>query len=71
MQLIILSKMGLRDLEPDKLEELAKGVDGHPLALQLLVGLVKKFGVSDTLKDLSCIQEAKRRHYLKDEKAIR
>jgi tetratricopeptide (TPR) repeat protein len=48
-----LVRNGLGNLEPDKLEELATGVDCHPLALQLLVGLVKKFGVSDTLKDLT------------------
>lgn len=48
-----LVKNGLGDLEPDKLEELAISVDGHPLALQLLIALVKKFGVSDTLKDLT------------------
>lgn len=47
-----LVKNGLENLESDKLEELATGVDGHPLALQLLVGLVKKFGASDTLKNL-------------------
>jgi|GEM_PF-291445 len=46
-------KNGLGDLDPDKLQELATGVDGHPLALQLLISLVKKFGVSDTLKDLT------------------
>ncbi|MGE5457201.1 MAG: hypothetical protein ACM3RX_02485, partial [Methanococcaceae archaeon] len=48
-----LVKNGLGDLEPEKLEELAIGVDGHPLALRLLIGLVKKFGVSDTIKDLT------------------
>ncbi|MGE5423656.1 MAG: trypsin-like peptidase domain-containing protein [Ignavibacteriales bacterium] len=48
-----LVKNGLGNLEPGKLEELATGVDGHPLALQLLIALVKKFGVSDTLKDLT------------------
>jgi tetratricopeptide (TPR) repeat protein len=52
-----LVKNGLGDLEPDKLEKLAKGVDGHPLALQLLVGLVKDFGVEDILEDLSIYQE--------------
>jgi len=34
-------------------------VDGHPLALKLLVELVKKFGVKDTLEDLSMYQESK------------
>ncbi len=48
-----LVKNGLGDLEPGKLVELATGVDGHPLALQLLIALVRKIGVSDTLKDLT------------------
>ncbi|HHV24351.1 MAG TPA: tetratricopeptide repeat protein, partial [Methanosarcina sp.] len=54
-----LSSNGLDKVEPKKLEELATGVDGHPLALKLLVELVKKFGVADTLKDLSIYQERK------------
>ncbi|HEY5123428.1 MAG TPA: NB-ARC domain-containing protein, partial [Ignavibacteria bacterium] len=55
-----LVKNGLGNLEPDKLEELAKGVDGHPLALQLLVGLVKKFGASDALKNLARYKRLKK-----------
>jgi ATP/maltotriose-dependent transcriptional regulator MalT len=43
-----LRKNGLDNVESEKLEELAKGVDGHPLALRLLVELVKTFDVSDT-----------------------
>jgi tetratricopeptide (TPR) repeat protein len=54
-----LVKNGLGDLEPNKLEELATGVDGHPLALQLLVGLVKDYGAHDILNDLSIYQEEK------------
>ncbi len=50
---------GLDEVEPEKLEELATGVDGHPLALKLLVELVKEFGVKDTLEDLSLYQESK------------
>ena len=48
-----LTKNGLGEVECEKLEELADGVDGHPLALKLLIQLVKKFGVSDTLNDLT------------------
>jgi len=54
-----LASNGLEKVEPEKLEELATGVDGHPLALKLLVELVKEFGVKDTLKDLSMYQESK------------
>ncbi|AKB47158.1 hypothetical protein MSKOL_1381 [Methanosarcina sp. Kolksee] len=50
---------GLDEVEPEKLEELAIGVDGHPLALKLLVELVTEFGVKDTLEDLSMYQESK------------
>ncbi|MCO5383473.1 MAG: hypothetical protein NHB15_16520 [Methanosarcina barkeri] len=56
-----LVKNGLGDLKPDKLEELATGVDGHPLALNLLVGLVKEYGVEDILEDLSLYQEQKKK----------
>jgi tetratricopeptide (TPR) repeat protein/flagellar biosynthesis GTPase FlhF len=63
-----LIKSGLGDLESDKLEELAKGVDGHPLALQLLVGLVKDFGSEDVLEDLSIYQEQKKDTILKARK---
>ena len=51
-----LTKNGLDSVEREQLEELVKGVDGHPLALRLLIELVKKFGVSDTLNDLSMYQ---------------
>ena len=54
-----LIKNGLGEIEDKKLEELAGSVDGHPLALKLLVGVVKKFGVSDTLNDLSRYQRRK------------
>jgi NB-ARC domain len=54
-----LVKNGLGNLDSNKLEELAKGVDGHPLALQLLVGVIKKFGVSDTLEDLTIYKRLK------------
>ncbi len=48
-----LVKNGLDEVEQSQLEALANGVDGHPLALKLLIGLVKKIGVKVTLKDLS------------------
>jgi len=54
-----LTKNGLDSVEREKLEELANGVDGHPLALRLLIELVKKFSVSDTLNDLSMYQRRK------------
>ncbi|MDQ1253582.1 MAG: hypothetical protein QG646_2754 [Euryarchaeota archaeon] len=54
-----LASNGLGEVEPEKLEELATGVDGYPLALKLLVELVKEFGVKDTLEDLSMYQESK------------
>jgi tetratricopeptide (TPR) repeat protein len=54
-----LTKNGLENVAREKLEELAKGVDGHPLALKLLVGVVKAFGVADTLNDLSVYQKRK------------
>ena len=54
-----LASNGLNEVEPEKLEELVTGVDGHPLALKLLVELVKEFGVKDTLEDLSMYQESK------------
>lgn len=50
---------GLNKVEPEKLEKLAIGVDGHPLALKLLVELVTEFGVKDMLEDLSMYQESK------------
>ena len=54
-----LVKNGLDKIEQSQLEELATGVDGHPLALKLLVGLIKKFGVKDTLNDFSTFQRHK------------
>lgn len=48
-----LRKNGLDEVEPAKLEELVKGVDGHPLALKLLIDIVKIFGINDALDDLS------------------
>jgi hypothetical protein len=54
-----LVKNGLDGVEREKLEELATGVDGHPLALRLLVELVKEIGISDTLEDLSLYKQSK------------
>ncbi len=54
-----LAKNGLDSLTLDELKILAKDIDGHPLALKLLVGLVKKFGVSDTLNDLTRYRDLK------------
>jgi tetratricopeptide (TPR) repeat protein len=54
-----LTKNGLENVAREKLKELANGVDGHPLALRLLIELVKEFGISDTLNDLSMYQKHK------------
>ena len=54
-----LVKNGLDEVEQSQLEELASSVDGHPLALKLLIGLVKNFGVKDTLDDLSTFKRHK------------
>jgi ATP/maltotriose-dependent transcriptional regulator MalT len=54
-----LVKNGLNEADLSQLEALATGVDGHPLALKLLIGLVKKFGVKVTLKDLSRFKRRK------------
>ncbi|ETA69480.1 ATP-dependent transcriptional regulator [Methanolobus tindarius DSM 2278] len=54
-----LRKNGLDEVEPAKLEELVKGVDGHPLALKLLIDIVKIFGINDALDDLSMYQKSK------------
>ncbi len=54
-----LKKNGLDEIEQKKLEDLAKGVEGHPLALKLLLELVKKFGIKYTLNDLSMYQKRK------------
>ncbi|AKB74509.1 hypothetical protein MSLAZ_1248 [Methanosarcina lacustris Z-7289] len=48
---------GLDKVETQKLEELAVGVDGHPLALRLLVQLVKEYGANDILEDLSMYRD--------------
>ncbi len=48
-----LKENGLDDVKREKLEELVKSVCGHPLALEILIGLVNDFGVEDTLNDLS------------------
>jgi ATP-dependent transcriptional regulator len=50
---------GLENVEKPTLEKLAIGVDGHPLALKLLVNLVKDYGAADILNDLSRYQEEK------------
>ena len=54
-----LVKNGLGEVEPVHLEELATGFDGHPLALKLLIGVVKKFGIQNTLDDLSTFRRHK------------
>lgn len=50
---------GLNKVGPTNLEKLAKSVDGHPLALKLLVKLVKKHGAANILSDLSIYQTEK------------
>ena len=54
-----LSSNGLDNIERDRLEKLATGVDGHPLALKLLTKLAKKYGATDILTDLSIYQKQK------------
>jgi tetratricopeptide (TPR) repeat protein len=54
-----LASNGLDKIEFKKLEKLAIGVDGHPLALKLLIKLVKKYGAADILSDLSIYPEKK------------
>ena len=54
-----MTKNGLENVAREKVEELANAVEGHPLALKLLVGVVKAFGASDTLEDLSMYQKHK------------
>jgi tetratricopeptide (TPR) repeat protein len=54
-----LASNGLDEVEPEKLEELAIGVDGHPLALKILVELVKEFGATDVIQDLSLYRKDK------------
>ena len=54
-----LIKNGLDEVELSKLKELALGIDGHPMALKLLIELVKKFGVDDTLNDTNLYKKRK------------
>jgi tetratricopeptide (TPR) repeat protein len=54
-----LASNGLDKIGHQKLEELSTGVDGHPLALKLLVELVKEYGPADILSDLDIYQEQK------------
>ena len=54
-----LMKNGLDEEDHEKLEQLARGVDGHPLALKILIELVRTYGVTDTLNDLSLYQKSK------------
>jgi tetratricopeptide (TPR) repeat protein len=54
-----LASNELDNIEHQKLEKLATGVDGHPLALKLLVELVKEYGVTDILEDLRIYQKQK------------
>ncbi len=54
-----LVKNGLEGVEHEKLVELATGVDGHPLALRLLIELIKDFGIEDALNDLSMYQKSR------------
>ncbi|WP_292387850.1 tetratricopeptide repeat protein [Methanosarcina sp. UBA5] len=63
-----LVKNGLGSLELDKLKELVDGVDGHPLALKLLVELVKDYSVGDVLEDLSLYKEQTKDTILKARK---
>ncbi|MCQ1536315.1 tetratricopeptide repeat protein [Methanosarcina sp. KYL-1] len=52
-----LTGKGLSCTEPDILEELAAGVDGHPLALKLLAEFVKKSGDIEAREALSICRE--------------
>jgi tetratricopeptide (TPR) repeat protein len=54
-----LASNGLEKVEKPNLEKLATGVDGHPLALKLLIKLVKKHGAANILGDLSIYQTEK------------
>jgi len=54
-----LEKNKLANIESKNLEELATGVDGHPLALKILVELVKEFGATDVIQNLSIYQKDK------------
>ncbi|MDW5550956.1 tetratricopeptide repeat protein [Methanosarcina sp.] len=63
-----LASNGLDEVEPEKLEKLATGVDGHPLALKLLVELVKVFGAADVIQDLSLYRKDKEETILKARK---
>ena len=50
---------GLDKVDNEILEELAKGVDGHPLALKLLIGLANDIGIQDTIKNIQLYNEEK------------
>jgi tetratricopeptide (TPR) repeat protein len=54
-----LASNGLDEVEPEKLEKLATSMDGHPLALKILVELVKEFGATDVIQDLSLYRKDK------------
>jgi tetratricopeptide (TPR) repeat protein len=54
-----LATNGLENIESEKLEKLAVGVDCHPLALELVLELVNEHGVNDTIEDLSNYEGSK------------
>jgi tetratricopeptide (TPR) repeat protein len=63
-----LASNGIDRIGHEKLEKLATGVDGHPLALKLLVELVNEYGVADILEDLRIYQDQKEDTILKARK---
>jgi tetratricopeptide (TPR) repeat protein len=63
-----LASNGLDEVEPEKLEKLATSVDGHPLALKILVELVKEFGATDVIQDLSFYRKDKENTIIKARK---
>ncbi|MCK4798773.1 MAG: hypothetical protein KAT05_15460, partial [Spirochaetes bacterium] len=64
-----LIRNGLGGVDNDKLEKIAKSIEGHPLALKLLVELVPKFGATDTLNDLA-VYTKKRTDVIKKTKML-
>lgn len=50
---------GFKRTDLDQLTELVESVEGHPLALELLVGLRDKYKLSDILSDLELYQDKK------------
>ena len=52
-----LSKNGFENIEVKTLEFLIESVDGHPLSLQLLVGLAKKHTAENILRDLNLFKK--------------